>query len=242
MRDTTSLLPLVVRDLRLESEGRILLDVPIARIQNRQRNVVLGPNGAGKTLFLNICHGLVPPTSGSIEFTRPSSDADIRRKQAMVFQKPVMLRRSVRANFTHALAMAGVGWVERRRIAAETMAQFGLSALADLPARVLSGGEQQRLAIARAASLDPDLLFLDEPTSSLDPTASRQIEDMLEVLHERGVTLVLTTHDLGLARRFADVIFFFHSGRLVEENDAEHFFNHPKSAEAQAFLEHRLFW
>lgn len=242
MRDTTSLLPLVVRDLRLEMEGRVLLDVPIARIQNRKRSVVLGPNGAGKTLFLKLCHGLVPPTAGSIEFTSPRSAAEIRRKQAMVFQKPVMLRRSVRANFTHALAMAGVGWSERRRIATETMAQFGLTALADVPARVLSGGEQQRLAIARAAGLNPDLLFLDEPTSSLDPTASRQIEDMLEVLHERGVTLVLTTHDLGLARRFADVIFFFHNGRLVEENDAQTFFSNPQSAEAQAFLEHRLFW
>ncbi len=242
MRDTTSLLPLIVRDLRLEREGRTLLDVPIARIQNRRRNVVLGPNGAGKTLFLKTCHGLVQPTSGSIEFTFPASATDVRRKQAMVFQKPVMLRRSVRANFTHALAMAGVGWRERWRIATETMAQFGLSALADTPARVLSGGEQQRLAIARAASLNPDLLFLDEPTSSLDPTASRQIEDMLDILHERGVTLVLTTHDLGLARRFADVIFFFHDGRLVEESDAETFFNGPKSAEAQAFLEHRLFW
>lgn len=242
MRDTTSLLPLVVRDLRLEREGRVLLDVPRAWIQNRQRNVILGPNGAGKTLFLKLCHGLVSPTSGSIEFTCPGAPAAIRRKQAMVFQKPVMLRRSVRANFIHALAMAGVGWSERRRIADDTMSQFGLSALADVPARVLSGGEQQRLAIARAASLEPDLLFLDEPTSSLDPTASRQIEDMLDILHARGVTLVLTTHDLGLARRFADVIFFFHGGRLVEESDAGTFFDNPKSPEAQAFLEHRLFW
>lgn len=242
MRDTTSMLPLIVRDLRLEMDGRTLLDVPLARIQNRQRNVILGPNGAGKSLFLKTCHGLIAPTSGRIEYTLPVSTAEIRRKQAMVFQKPVMLRRSVRANFTHALAMAGVSWHERRRIADETMAQFGLSGLADSPARVLSGGEQQRLAIARAASLGPDLLFLDEPTSSLDPTASRQIEDMLDVLHERGVTLVLTTHDLGLARRFADVIFFFHNGRLVEESDAEHFFNLPQTDEAKAFLEHRLFW
>lgn len=242
MRDTTSLLPLIVRDLKLEIDGRLLLDVPIARIQNRQRNVILGPNGAGKSLFLKVCHGLVPPSSGSVDFTFAASATEIRRKQAMVFQKPVMLRRSVRANFTHALAMAGFGWHERRRIADETMTQFGLSGLADSPARVLSGGEQQRLAIARAASLNPDLLFLDEPTSSLDPTASRQIEDMLDILHERGVTLVLTTHDLGLARRFADVIFFFHNGRLVEEADAERFFTTPQSAEAQAFLEHRLFW
>ncbi len=242
MRDATSLLPLTVRDLRLEIDGRLLLDIPSARIQNRRRTVILGPNGAGKSLFLKVCHGLIQPTSGSVDFTFPASAVEIRRKQAMVFQKPVMLRRSVRANFTHALAMAGVGWRMRRRIADEAMAQFGLSDLADSPARVLSGGEQQRLAIARAASLNPDLLFLDEPTSSLDPTASRQIEDMLDVLHERGVTLVLTTHDLGLARRFADVIFFFHNGRIVEENDAEHFFTTPQSAEAQAFLEHRLFW
>lgn len=242
MRDTTSLLPLVARDIRLDLDGRTLLDVPVARIQNRQRNVVLGPNGAGKSLFLKICHGLVRPTAGSVEFTLPATPAEVRRKQAMVFQKPVMLRRSVRANFTHALAMAGFGWRERHRMADEAMAQFGLSALADSPARVLSGGEQQRLAIARAASLGPELLFLDEPTSSLDPTASRQIEDMLDVLHERGVTLVLTTHDLGLARRFADVILFFHNGRLLEQGPADHFFTRPQTDEAKAFLEHRLFW
>lgn len=242
MRDTTSLLPLIVRDLRLEMDGRTILDIPDARIQARKRTVVLGPNGAGKTMFLKVCHGLVPPTSGNVAFTAQTSGAENRRKQAMVFQKPVMLRRSVRSNFTHALAMAGIGWSERRHLAAETMAEFGLSGLAEMPARVLSGGEQQRLAIARAASLHPDLLFLDEPTSSLDPTASRQIEDMLAILHDRGVTLVLTTHDLGLARRFADVVFFFHGGHLVEENDVEAFFTHPRSAEAQAFLEHRLFW
>lgn len=242
MRETTSMLPLVVHDLRLEMDGRVLLDVPEARIQNRRRTVVLGPNGAGKTLFLKVCHGLLAPTSGGIAFTGARSPAEIRRRQSMVFQKPVMLRRSVRANFTHALALAGVGWSERRRIAEETIAQFGLAPLANQPARVLSGGEQQRLAIARAASLDPDLLFLDEPTSALDPTASRQIEEMLEILHERGVTMVLTTHDLGLARRFADVVLFFHNGRLVEEEEADRFFTRPSSPEAQAFLENRLFW
>ena len=242
MRDTASMLPLVVRDLRLELDGRVLLDVPTVRIQNRRRTVVLGPNGAGKTLFLKVCHGLIAPTSGTMTYTGARPPSEIRRKQGMVFQKPVMLRRSVRSNVTHALALAGVGWSERQRIASETIAQFGLTALANQPARVLSGGEQQRLAIARAASLDPDLLFLDEPTSALDPTACRQIEEMLDFLHGRGVSMVLTTHDLGLARRFADVVLFFHNGRLVEEDEAKNFFSAPSSPEAQAFLENRLFW
>jgi tungstate transport system ATP-binding protein len=242
MRDVTSMLPLKLQDITLDVDGRRLLEVSATAIRNKRRTVVLGPNGAGKTLFLKVCHGLLQPNTGKVAFVPGKSDAEVRRRQAMVFQKPVMLRRSVRGNFTHALAMAGFGWRERRRLADETMAHFGLSALADRPARVLSGGEQQRLAIARAASLNPELLFLDEPTSALDPTAARQVEEMLELLRARGMTLVMTTHDLGLARRFADDILFFHNGLLLEQGPADTFFMQPQSAEAQAFLENRLVW
>ena len=154
----------------------------------------------------------------------------------MVFQKPVLLRRSVLANFTQPLGMAGHGLLARRRLAHAALARFGLTALADRPARVLSGGEQQRLAIARAGRLDPELLFLDEPTASLDPTATLQIEDMLGQLHEAGVTLVMATHDLGQASRLADDVLFFHRGRLVESGPAADFLPAtPASPEGRHF-------
>jgi tungstate transport system ATP-binding protein len=237
-----SILPLTVAGARVERDGRTLLAIDQATLGAGRRTVVLGPNGAGKSLFLKLCHGLIEPTGGVVHFALPGGVAAGRKAHAMVFQKPVLLRRSVFANFIHPLALAGHGFAERRRRARAALARFGLAALADRPARVLSGGEQQRLAIARAASLEPQLLFLDEPCSSLDPSASRQVEDMLLALHAGGVTLVMATHDLGQARRLAEDVLFIHRGRLLESGPAETFFASPRTEEAQAFLESRLFW
>jgi tungstate transport system ATP-binding protein len=238
MGEATSILPLTLEGVTFEVDGRVLLSVETAAIRKGRRTVVLGPNGAGKTLFLKLCHGLIRPSAGRVAF---AGDAPHRR-HAMVFQKPVMLRRSVEANLTHALGLSGLGFFERRRRAAEVLAAFGLADLARRPARVLSGGEQQRLAIARAASVDPELLFLDEPASALDPSATRQIEELLVDLHAGGLTWVMTTHDLAQARRLADDVLFFHGGRLREAAPAETFFTAPGTEEARAFLESRLFW
>ena len=242
MRAMVSILPLTIERARIVREGESLLAIDAVTIEAGRRVVVLGPNGAGKTLFLRLCHGLIVPNEGTVRFAFEGGQVAGRKAHAMVFQKPVLLRRSVFANFTHALGMVGHGLLARRRLARAALGRFGLAALAARPARVLSGGEQQRLAIARAASLEPELLFLDEPTASLDPTATLQIETMLGQLHADGVTLVMATHDLGQARRLADVILFFHRGRLVESGPAAAFFRSPRSAEAQAFLESRLFW
>jgi tungstate transport system ATP-binding protein len=240
MRDTSSLLPLALDDVVFEIDGRRLLTVPSAEIVKGRRTVVLGPNGAGKTLFLKLCHGLILPTTGRIRYAAGTGTGNPRH--AMVFQKPVMLRRSVLGNMRHALALAGVGFLDRGRRAREALQRFGLGDLADRPARVLSGGEQQRLAIARASISGPEVLFLDEPASALDPTATRQIEEILARLHAEGLTWVMTTHDLAQARRLADDILFFHGGRLLEASPVEDFFRAPKSEEARAFLESRLFW
>lgn len=240
MREVASILPLRLDGVTWQVDGRCLVGIPNVEIRKGRKTVVLGPNGAGKTLFLRLCHGLLEPTTGSLAY---SADIGGRpRRHAMVFQKPVMLRRSVVANLRHTLALAGVGWFERDAKAREILERFELTPLADRPARVLSGGEQQRLAIARAAALDPELLFLDEPTSALDPTMSRRIEDLLLRLHAEGLTWVMATHDLGLARRLADDVLFFHSGRLLEAGDAETFFHAPATEEARAFLEGRLTW
>ena len=202
------------------------------------RSVIMGPNGAGKSLTLRLCHGLLQPTAGRIDWAAPGRCG----KHAMVFQRPVMLRRSARANMIHALSLAGLAGRELSRRADEALARFGLAGLAVRPARLLSGGEQQRLAIARAWSLKPQVLFLDEPTASLDPAATRAIEEMIAAIHAEGVKIVMTTHDLGQARRVADEVLFLHHGQLLEHTPAARFFEQPQTEEARAFVRGELLW
>jgi tungstate transport system ATP-binding protein len=196
---------------------------------------ILGPNGAGKSLTLRLCHGMIRPTAGAVEWLGPGA-AITRRRHAMVFQRPVMLRRSARGNLIHALALTGHGYRARRIAAGIALDRFGLIALADRPARVLSGGEQQRLALARAWSLRPEVLFLDEPTANLDPTATRSVESMIAEFVHDGIRIVMTTHDLGQARRLADEVVFLNRGTLIEQTPAASFFKQPQTAEAAAFL------
>jgi tungstate transport system ATP-binding protein len=202
---------------------------------------VLGPNGAGKSVMLRLCHGLLDPSSGSIRWATPDSRRAPRR-QAMVFQRPVLLRRSVFANLSFALKIAGIERDERYRRAWAALARVGLGAFADRPARVLSGGEQQRLALARAWMLEPDVLFLDEPTANLDPGATREIEAIVQSIHESGTKIVFVTHNLGQAKRLGDEVLFLDRGRLVERASVERFFQHPATAEAAAFLQGELPW
>jgi len=217
--------------------GKALLEGVDLVLAPARCTVIMGPNGAGKSLLLRLAHGLVEPTAGRVVWAGGKPG-----RHAMLFQRPVMLRRTARANIRHALALAGHGLAARRRLADAAIARFGLEALAERPARSLSGGEQQVLALARAASLEPDLLFLDEPTSALDPAATARIEAMLLTLARDGVTLVLVTHSLGQARRFADDVVFLHRGRLIEKTSAADFFTGPRSDEARAFINGELFW
>src|SRR5262249_2162573 len=156
------------------------------------------------------------------------------RHQAMVFQRPILLRRSAAANIDYALDVRGVKRDDRVSRVAQALQSVGLAALADRPARVLSGGERQLLALARAAALRPDVLFLDEPTASLAPAAAKRVEQAINAIHQGGATIMLATHDLGQARRLADEILFLQDGRLVEHGPAAPFFAAPRSAEARA--------
>ncbi len=165
-----------------------------------------------------------------------------RRRQAMVFQRPVMLRRSAAANIDFALVLRGLGAQDRQRRRDEALERTGLGKLAASPARALSVGEQQRLALARAWAVRPQVLFLDEPTASLDPAATRAVEAIVADIRESGTKIVMTTHDLGQARRLADEVLFLHNGRLVETAAAERFFDAPRSPEADAFLKGELLW
>ena len=198
------------------------------------RSVLLGPNGAGKSTLLRVLHGLIPPSAGRVEW----GGMDARPQgQAMVFQRPVMLRRSAAENVRYALDLAGIHGAEADTRINEALDEVGLRALAARPARVLSGGEQQKLAFARVWALRPEVLFLDEPTASLDPAAARAVEQIVTDIHARGTTIVMTTHNLVQAKRLADDIIFLHAGRVTERTPAREFFAAPRSPEAAAFLE-----
>jgi len=240
VRAPSSILPLKLERVSFVAGGRAIVDEVSCKFEAGARTVIVGPNGAGKSVLMRLCHGLLAPTSGRVVWHR--GGVDVRRRQAMVFQRPVMLRRSALANLEYALARQNVARAERTRLAREAIERVGLGHVADRSARVLSGGEQQRLALARAWALHPEILFLDEPTASLDPTATREIESAIAAIHASGTKIVMTTHNLGQARRLADEILFLHQGRLAEQSPAERFFTNPATAEAAAFIRGELPW
>lgn len=229
--------------LRAEGLGFAASGVEIIRgldllLEPGAPTLILGPNGAGKSVLLRLLHGLLRPTAGTLRWSLPEPEA--RRRQAMVFQRPVMLRRSARANVAYPLHLAGLAGAEAAAQAA--LERVGLAALADRPARLLSGGEQQRLALARAWALAPEVLFLDEPTAALDPAATRQVEEIVAAIAAGGTKVVMTTHDLGQARRLAGDVLLLLQGRINARAPAETFFRAPPTPEAAAFLRGDLLW
>lgn len=203
--------------------------------------VVMGANGSGKSLLLRMLHGLLPPSQGVVTWRGNPLDRAARLEQAMVFQRPVMLRRSVAANLRFALKVRGVHGAERKAREEETIAAARLEALRNKPARVLSGGEQQRLAMARAMICAPHLLLLDEPAASLDPASTLAIEQLIADARKSGTTIILVTHDAGQARRLGDDLVFLHSGRIAETGSVARVLDAPRSEAAQAWLGGRLF-
>ncbi|MGD9952131.1 MAG: ATP-binding cassette domain-containing protein [Burkholderiales bacterium] len=237
----SALLPLRLSDVTFEAGGRTILDRVSAEIGAGPVSVILGANGAGKSVLMRICHGLLAPSAGEVRWSAVEEDGAPRR-QAMVFQRPVMLRRTALANVEYALKAAQVPRTERRKRALDALRHVGLERIAGSPARLLSGGEQQRLALARAWALRPEVLFLDEPTSNLDPTAAKEVEAIIRSIHEAGAKIVMTTHNLGQARRLAGEVLFIHQGRLAERAPVDAFFKQPASAEAAAFIKGELPW
>jgi tungstate transport system ATP-binding protein len=191
--------------------------------------ILLGPNGSGKTTLIRLAMGLIEPTSGTVTW----GDATTRGARcAMVFQRPVMLRRSAAANVAYGCHGLGKGPERVRHL----LRLVGLAELADRPARRLSGGEQQRLALARALARDPEVLFLDEPTSNLDPASTKAVEDIVHSVVASGIKVVMATHDLAQAKRLAADVAFLARGRLVEHGRAVEFFAQPRTGQAAAFL------
>ncbi len=231
---------LAARGLGYAAGGRVLLQDIGLGVAPGERLMVLGPNGAGKSLLLRLLHGLIAPAAGEVLWRGRALDVAARRAQAMVFQKPVLLRRSVRANLRFALAVRGLGRGAATQRTESLLEEAGLVALAHQPARRLSGGEQQRLALARALATGPEMLFLDEPTASLDPAATHRVEEMIRAANARGVTVVMVTHDAGQARRLGTRAVFLDHGRLTEEGPVAQLLDAPRSAPARAWAEGRL--
>lgn len=225
-----AVLPLVFDAVGLERDGRRLLHNLSFRLERGSVSVILGPNGAGKSLTLRLCDGLLTPTRGQVRWLGPDA-AHTPRPTALVLQRPVLLRRSVAANVDYALRLRGVPRALRRTRRERVLAAVGLAERAARPARRLSVGQQQRLAIARAWALEPPVLLLDEPAAALDPGAARALEEAIRRVRAGGTKIVLTTHDLGQARRLADEVLFLDRGRLLEHTPAAEFLDAPRSAE-----------
>jgi tungstate transport system ATP-binding protein len=234
MRSPTSDLPIILDQVSLTIREVAILDRVSLVLAVGAPTVLIGPNGAGKTSLLRIAMGLTSPSSGRVTWGGREGVPAIRR--AFVFQRPVMLRRSTLGNIRYALGATGLSRRGRAERALELLDLVGLSGLATRPARRLSGGEQQRLALARALARDPDVLFLDEPTASLDPAATSAIEAIIQSVTARGIKVVMATHDLGEARRIAGEIVLVHRGRAVEIADASALFSNPATPEARRFI------
>lgn len=232
-----SILPVETRDLVFEAGGKRLIDRVSLTVGAGPVTVLMGPNGAGKSLLLRLLHGLLTPTSGEVFWNGKPNSAEIRKRQAMVFQHPVLLRRSVAANIDFVLRSAD-GNIKKRR--QELLEMGALTHLASSPARKLSGGEQQRLALVRALALDPDVLFLDEPTASLDPASVSAIEGLVKEADAGGTKVVFVTHAFGQAKRLADEVIFIDRGRILEQGPAGKFFDSPQSKEARGYLAGRI--
>ena len=203
------------------------------RIQAGDRLALVGANGSGKSTLLRCLHGLIQPPKGRV-------DRDANARQAMLFQRPYLLRASVQNNIALGLWLGGMPWRQARADALQALARVGLAELAPRNAKALSGGQQQRVALARAWALKPQVLLLDEPTSSLDPTAKREVERLMAEFSDAGMTLIFSSHNLGQVKRLASRVIYLEHGRLVADLPTAAFFGGPLPPAAAHFLKGEL--
>jgi tungstate transport system ATP-binding protein len=227
-------LPIEFQEVSVVAGAVRILDRITLTLSQGAPTILIGPNGSGKTTLLRTAMGLLAPSLGRLTWGGQGIGAPKRR--AIVFQRPTMLRRSVAGNLRYALRAAGIRRAGHDARLAELLNLVGLDGLEDRPARRLSGGEQQRLALARALARDPTVLFLDEPTASLDPVATKAFEDVIRAVVARGIKVVMSTHDLGEGRRLAGEIVLLHRGRVIESAASADFFAAPRSPEARKFI------
>jgi len=234
MHAAMSDLPISFDEASVRAGTVTILDRISLTISPGAPTLLIGPNGSGKSTLIRLGMGLIDASDGRVHWGGRSTDEGTRR--AMVFQRPVMLRRTAAENVAYALASRGLARTEHAERIAQLLKRVGLGNLGDRPARRLSGGEQQRLALARALAREPEVLFLDEPTASLDPASTKAVEDIVRATAASGVKIIMATHDLGQARRLAGDIVFLVRGRVIEHAPAEQFFSNPATPEAGGFL------
>ena len=232
------LLPLNVVDAEVRRKGRRLIGPVSLTVEGAGVSIILGPNGSGKTTLLRLLHGLERPRGGTVTWNAPEAEA--QAAQSFVFQTPILMRRTVLDCVAYPLVLRGMPKSKAREAAAVALSDAGLVAVKDLQAPSISGGEKQKLALARALITKPDVLFLDEPCANLDGLATRDIEASIRTVADQGMRVLMSTHDLGQARRLADQVLFMVGGRLIETSDAQTFFEAPQTAEACAFVEGRI--
>ena len=234
MRAPVTELPVVLDRVSVSAGNTTIIDRVSLSIAPGSPTFVVGPNGAGKSTLLRLCMGLLAPSEGRITWGGHAGATPTRR--AFVFQRPVMLRRTAAANIAYGLSHADYPQQKIAARTAELLERVGLSNLAMRSARRLSGGEQQRLALARALARDPELLLLDEPTASLDPAATRGVEEIVRTAAQSGIKIVMASHDLGQVRRLAGDVVFMVRGTVREQTSAENFLKTPSTQEAIAFV------
>lgn len=236
--NVSHLLPLRVAEAEVRRKGHTLIGPISLTIEGTGVSVILGPNGSGKTTLLRLLHGLERPRVGTVAWNAPEAKA--QAAQSFVFQTPILMRRSVLDCVAYPLMLRGIAKAQARAAAEAALNEAGLAQVKDLQAPSLSGGEKQKLALARALITKPKILFLDEPCANLDGRATRDIETSLAAVAASGVRVLMSTHDLGQARRLADDVLFMVGGRLAEHTTAKAFFNAPQTDKAQAFLDGRI--
>jgi tungstate transport system ATP-binding protein len=229
-----SILPLQISGAVVARKGKRIIGPVDLEVEAGGVTVVMGPNGAGKTTLLRMMHGIERLTAGTVMWQ--VSEEEARRRQAFVFQTPIMMRRSVVESLAYPLRLVGVAKDDARAQAEGWAERIGLGGALDQRASALSGGERQKLALARALIREPDVLFLDEACANLDGRATREIEEILAAAQANGTRLILSTHDLGQARRLARDVLFVYKGLVHEAGDASAFFANPKTPEAAGFL------
>lgn len=230
-----TILPLIIDQASVSKRGKTLLGPIDLELSGTGLTAILGPNGSGKTTLLKLMHGLERPRTGTVQWSCPTNEA--QKKQAFVFQTPVMLRRTAIDNITYPLLLQKVTKSEAFEIAEFWLNKLNLADQRKLKAGILSGGEKQKLALARALATKPEVLFLDEPTANLDGKSTREIEMVIQEAANAGTKIVITTHNIGQGKRLADDIVFLYHGSLHELGSAKAFFTQPKTKEARLFLD-----
>ncbi|MDA0762820.1 MAG: ATP-binding cassette domain-containing protein [Proteobacteria bacterium] len=231
--DELKISPIEIVNLSTKINNNLILDNISFEILDKSITAILGPNGAGKSVLLQTINGLVPILKGKITFNSEETSEVIRKKQAMVFQTPTLLRRSVLDNMEFINKINKETNISDAKI---LLKKVGLDDFYNHPARLLSGGEKQRLSLARALLLKPKLLLLDEPTTNLDPYSLKLIEDLILEESIKGTSIILTTHDMAQAKRLASNIIFINKGKVLEQTEAKVFFRKPVTNEARKYL------